>query len=665
MNIKKKAYALLIERKASIKKAYLKYNTEARSPVKKAFYILRLNFAYYILRDRSLSKYNGGSGRPYSKGPESALSLRETPEKLAKMLSEYDAVSFDIFDTLIFRPFSKPSDLFHIAGAEAGLLNFAQTREYCERKAREKKFKSEKTYEIDIDDIYEYMGEYAGTSYLQAKEKELEAEAELCYANPYLKRVWQLLRETGVKIYVISDMYLKREFLEEILRKNGFEGYERLIVSNECKSSKFDGKLYEIAKTYMGEGKHAHVGDNEKSDVINGRAHGFFPFGVKNINLSGGSFRPDGMSRITGSAYVGIVNGKFHCGLYGLSLPYEYGYAYGGIFVLGYCNYIRKIQISLGADKILFLARDGELLKKIYDKLYPQADTEYFLWSRLAAGKLCFEENTLDFMRRFVYHKSNGNLKAEEILEQADLSQLIPQCPLKNTLVNKKNYKMLSEYILINKDGIIRAYENQRKGAEIYFNKKLSGSRRVLAADAGWAGSGAAAIGTLAKKWVPGTEVIGVIAGTNDSFNEQPDASEALMQSGRLYSFCFSQRHNRDIYLTHNSASGHNIFFEALLGSEQPSLKGFDKSGEPVFCENERNGVNVSEIHRGAEDFCDDYIKAFKKYPYMLDISGSDAYGPFLSAIRDKNRYFGTVFGGYSFNTGVGTGESPIRSQIH
>ena len=302
------------------------------------------------------------------------------------------------------------------------------------------------------------------------------------------------------------------------------------------------------------------------------------------------------------------------------------------------------------------MARDGDLLKKVYDKLYPDENTEYFLWSRLAAVKLCFLENTYDFLRRFIYHKCGYNFTAAKLLEQMELGELSDECPLKNTVITDKNYKELERFIIERRDKIALIYGVQTLGAQKYFDKKLSGSQKVLAVDVGWAGSGGAAIGTLFKKWGFGTEVIGVVAGTNDSFSEQPDASEGLLQSGKMYSYCFSQSHNRNIYLTHDSAQSHNAFFEMLLGSESASLKGFDADGEPVFSENEdENRETVRLIHRGALDFCNDYIKAFAEYPYMLNISGNDAYAPFLSAIEDKNRYFGAALKGRVFNFGVGT----------
>lgn len=222
MKLKKKIYNALVAKKQSIRRLYVKYKAQGKSPLKRAVYLFRLNFSYYILGDKRLSRFGNSKSKPYCKGPESSLDLQASPEKLAERLAEFDAVSIDIFDTLLLRPFASPVDLFHIAGAEAGLLNFAELREHCEKEAREKQHKIKGSYEIDIDDIYDYIGEYAGADYLRAKDKELEAEMNLCYPNPYMKRVWELLREKNVKIFVISDMYLKSKFLERLLIKKGF-----------------------------------------------------------------------------------------------------------------------------------------------------------------------------------------------------------------------------------------------------------------------------------------------------------------------------------------------------------------------------------------------------------------------------------------------------------
>lgn len=630
------------------------------------FYLFRLNFSYYILRNKTLKGY-GKNVALYSQGPESSLSFIEPPKKFAKKLLEFQAVSFDIFDTLIYRPFAMPTDLFHIVGARTGLLNFADVRAGCEFRARQEKHDTAGTYEIDIDEIYDAVSYYAGSSFTAAKQFELETELELCYANPYMKAVWNILKSRGIRLVVTSDMYLKREFLEELLKKNGFDGYERLFVSNEYGKSKYEGDLYDIVKEYLACDKIAHVGDNKLSDIDSAEKHGFKGFLYLNSGFVGNPYRPEIMSRIIGSAYSGIVNNRLHCGMKRYPMLYEYGYVYSGIFVLGFCRYIHQVMQETGADRILFLARDGDLLKKVYDKLYPDSPTVYFLWSRLAAVKLCAGENILDFVRRFVYHKSDGTYTAGKIFREMGQENLLADFELGDVPINGKNIDKLEKYILDNVDRVVQGYKADTDGAKHYFNKMLGGSRKALAVDVGWAGSGGVAIGRLAEQWGIGTEIIGVIAGTNTDSNDQPDASEALLQSKSMYAYCFSQSHNRHIYKVHDLAAGHNIFFEMLLGSESPSLKGFKENGEPLFSANEKdNPQTVRLIHRGAIDFVEDYTAHFGGIPYMLDISGSDAYAPFLTAIREGNVYFRAVLGCCSFNAGVGeeNEEKTVNSQL-
>ncbi|MDE7361548.1 MAG: HAD-IA family hydrolase [Oscillospiraceae bacterium] len=664
MSFKKRVYDILVGRQPPIRRRYVRYKEQGKSPAARAVYLFRLNFSYYILRDRELSRFGQSHSKPYCKGAESALSYREPPDRLAEQLSHFGVVSFDIFDTLIYRPFARPVDLFHVVGAETGLLNFAELRRFCEHSAREKRFAECGSYEVTFDDIYQYMEEYAGSSFAAAREKELSAELSLCFANPYMKRVWDILGERGVRRVVTSDMYLGREFLEELLRKNGYDGFETLFVSNEHNASKYHGELYEIVKKFLKTEKIAHVGDNPTSDIGIAKNHGLTPFHCSNPNTVGSVYRPTNMSRLVGSAYCGLVNARLHSGSENYSMLYEYGYAYSGIFTLGFCRYIHGIAERTGAGKVLFLARDGDLLKRVYDILYPDSTTEYFLWSRLAATKLCFEENTADFIRRFIYHKCGDGLTGETLLRQMDLSELAESCPMRETIVTDKNYKQLARFIYANRERISALYEPLNKGARKYLADKLNGCKRALAVDIGWAGSGGAAIAQLAEKWALNCDVIGVIGCANDSSTEQPDCSEGSLQSGRMYAYCYSQSHNRDIFLAHDAAQGHNIFFEMLLGSESPSLKGFNADGSPVFGTPEQgNCETVRQIHAGALDFVSDYTKHFADYPYMLDISGSDAYAPFGAAVKAGGKYFRAVLGECSFGVGVGTEESKINKQ--
>lgn len=72
---------------------------------------------------------------------------------------EYDLVSFDIFDTLLFRTTARPSGVFEKIWESAGDLKltdispqeFAKLRIEMERRARNKK----KTREVCLEEIYE------------------------------------------------------------------------------------------------------------------------------------------------------------------------------------------------------------------------------------------------------------------------------------------------------------------------------------------------------------------------------------------------------------------------------------------------------------------------------------------------------------------------------
>ena len=81
-----------------------------------------------------------------------------------------------------------------------------------------------------------------------------------------------------------------------------------------------------------------------------------------------------------------MVNSHIHNGLHCYSREYEYGYIYGGLFVTGYCQFIHEYVKSHRIDKILFLARDGDVLSKAYEILYPEEEGKWEYVSRVSIG---------------------------------------------------------------------------------------------------------------------------------------------------------------------------------------------------------------------------------------------------------------------------------------
>ena len=85
-----------------------------------------------------------------------------------------------IFDTLIFRPFSEPTDLFFFLGEKTGILDFKRLRMQAEADARTQKYKEEKHYEITLSDIWSWLENEIGVTKEQGMQMEQALEIHLC-----------------------------------------------------------------------------------------------------------------------------------------------------------------------------------------------------------------------------------------------------------------------------------------------------------------------------------------------------------------------------------------------------------------------------------------------------------------------------------------------------
>ncbi len=138
----------------------------------------------------------------------------------------------------------------------------------------------------------------------------------------------------------------------------------------------------------------------------------------------------------------------------------------------------------------------------------------------------------------------------------------------------------------------------------------------------------------------------------NTPNNSKPDASEPFLKSGKLKSFLFSQRHNRDLLKKHNPAADYNVFFELLLASPNPCFEGYYEDG-PHFGSTDIAPEKAEEIQKGITDFARIYTDEFKGYQYMLDISGRDAYAPVLTASGNGEKYLHAIASHFDLEIGL------------
>lgn len=649
-----KIYNALVNKHHGIRIRYHKMhdNTRGAKKVMSWLYLLWLNFAYYILGYKDLANMPEMEMFEVKNLDVNNPESMNSPDikEFIKRLSEYDVISFDIFDTLIFRPFSEPTDLFYFVGEKLGFFDFYRIRRETEHEARMYRYEKFGSFEVTLADIWALIEKKTGISAEEGMRIEQECELSFCYANSFMKEVYEHLLRQGKKIIIISDMYLPEKCLAEILKKNGYAGYEKLYVSCEYDKNKGSGELFELAmeELSLAPNKVIHVGDNEYSDVKQAKKAGFASLYYPNVNKYTIMNRAYDMSPIVGGAYRGLVNTHLNCGVYKHSMEYEYGYIYGGLFAVGYCSFVHEYCKKNQIDKILFLSRDGDTLRQVYSKLYPDEKTEYVYWSRRAATKLMASSDRYDFFRRFLDHKVNQGISIEKIFDSMELEHILKKCPhdfRKDTALTSENIKVVKQFLVDHWSEVIASYEKEHAAAKQYYKKCLKGCKRVAAVDIGWAGSGAIALNHLVSKvWNLECEVVGVLAGTNTIHNYEVVASETFLQSGQLVSYMYSLAHNRDLMKKHDLNKNYNVYWELLLSSPTPQFKGFgfDKSKKQVklqFGDYDENLEGIREVQKGILDFTEEYQMHFGKFSYMFQISGRDAYAPMLIAASFDEKY--------------------------
>lgn len=668
-----KLYQVLVNRKSGIRERYHRVHDGTAGARKLASWgwLLWLNFCYYLLFCRFLGKSDKRSLHeekriPLKKSESGIACETRDVEDYVKRLAEYDVISFDLFDTLLFRPFSEPADLFFLLGEKLGFPDFKRIRMEMEMTARREKHETSGHYEVDLNDIWRVMERETGLDAELGARMECETELELDYANSFMKEVFDRLCRKGKPIVVISDMYLPERFLEQMLVRKGYQNIVRVFVSNCYQKGKWGGELFSAAKEELQRefGRNIrliHVGDHPHSDVKMAKKRGFAAMHYPNADSAASVFRAWDMSALIGGAYRGIVDHHLYAGMRCHSMEYEYGYVYGGIFVVGYCNFIHEYAKRNQIERLLFFSRDGDILKQVYDMFYPDEQTRYVYWSRAAALKLTADENRYAFFRRFLYHKVNRNKRVGQILREMELENLLEKEALwkrhgvhPEEALTSENVRCLKQFLLAHWDLVLEAYRGQREAAKKYYGQVLEGCRRAAAVDIGWAGSGYTALQMLVEKvWAFPCVLTGIVAGTNSLNNAEPDIAEPQLQSGRLTSYLFSQAHNRDLLKKHDPAQDDNVYWELLTVSPTRQLIGFYPLEDGEYANMTANRLGVAlrfgrevenlggcmEVQRGILDFAQEYQQRFSAYPYMYAISGRDAYAPMLAARRNRGRY--------------------------
>lgn len=297
-------------------------------------------------------------------------------EKMWEKIYDFEYVSFDIFDTLLFRTVLSPEDVFDIVQYRYNekhdnkIRNFKETRTRYEIKLRD----SDKNREITLEKIYNSL------PYTEEIKKELcylekNTEINNCIPNMPMLELMQKCSEYNKKIIIVSDMYLDRDTIEKMLRKIGITCRYRLFLSSEEGVTKKSGRLFPKVIDILGvkSSDIIHIGDNEYSDIKMAEKAGIKAetrlICTQDIDL---------YQRRNNTIKYNHLNAIFKNEYRGEDVSeYRIGYTVVGPLLYAFCDWFHEQKTRNNYEKVFFVSREGYLIEKIYKEMFPYDTTQY------------------------------------------------------------------------------------------------------------------------------------------------------------------------------------------------------------------------------------------------------------------------------------------------
>lgn len=294
-------------------------------------------------------------------------------------LDKYKVYSFDIFDTLLLRPYIDPQEVWRVIEEEEGAVGYAVDRKSADSFTNQRAIM--RKGETSIDEAYQLIPQWC-----HLKQKELDKEREILSPNSEMAKLWNELGRRGKRRIIISDMYLPKDYLETLLREKGIDGWDAFYLSSDRNARKSSGNLFRVMLKEEGvnPAEICHIGDNKHSDVevpvsLGINAIHYPKISERFFNIC--PFASYADQKLTGSLALGWH--EFLCNHDQVSYWHRFGYVLGGVLGYLYVSWIVETARIVGIDHLMFVGRDGYAWQKICNALYPEIRTDYFYAPRI------------------------------------------------------------------------------------------------------------------------------------------------------------------------------------------------------------------------------------------------------------------------------------------
>lgn len=320
-------------------------------------------------------------------------------EQLRNKIQEADVVSFDLFDTLITRCLYSYTDIFELVRLRLEEEGFHPQNLENVRLEAEKELS--RTGAPTLLQIYEravqLLDGQADFTSQKAAQTEWEIEQEIILPRHGMVEIFDSIVSLGKPVYIITDTYYSRGQIEELLRISGIGGYTGLLVSSEEKTGKMQ-KLFERYKGKVKAENYLHIGDDASADIASAQEHGIETFRIcsgMELFEALGALGTEGVTDTLadrlkiGMLVACMMNDPFCFDTQNRALElgsaYDIGYLLCAPMMTDFVLWMDSIAAQRGIKNIWLCARDGYLLRKMYELLETDKEIVYFLTSRTAA----------------------------------------------------------------------------------------------------------------------------------------------------------------------------------------------------------------------------------------------------------------------------------------
>ncbi len=477
--------------------------------------------------------------------------------ELYSYINKAQIISFDIYDTLILRSCKHSYEVFEIIES-FGYKQFKKKRLAAEKKAR----KLARREEVTLDEIYEHL-DFSQKAKIKKEEKRIELE--ISQINNEMLEVYNYCITRKKDVIITSDMYLPEEIVSEILKKNGITGYRRLYLSSTLGLRKKTGRIFDLISRDFGisRKKILHIGDNHISDNMVPRRMGIMTY----------EYHPetDALQFCYLNKYKPGSLMKLRC--VGENNPYYLiGYSCLGTLLLGFSIWLHKKIMESKMEKIVFLSRDGMVMKRAYELLFGENDDCLYLYGsrRSLIVPILWTNPDIEQVRKVIHFHDRMSIK--EFLERVGLDSSCCRDELasfgfsENTridnwqLAGDDKVKKFYESI---KPKVIEQSKREYAYAYEYWIDNLRGVSNIAIVDIGWNGNMQNALTTILGSLV---NINGYYIGVN------PKTQYSFPMEG----FLFDKRGSDVIKNKIENFSG---LFESFFMTNHGSVKRYIKNG--------------------------------------------------------------------------------------